>query len=28
VPQYGTVNSAGHAEGGEYLLTPKKEGVY
>jgi hypothetical protein len=24
VPQYGTVVSAGHAEGGEYLLTPKR----
>lgn len=26
VPQYGTVISAGHSEGGEYLLTPKKGG--
>jgi len=27
VPQYGTVISAGHAEGGEYLLTPNRQGT-
>jgi hypothetical protein len=27
VPQYGTVVSAGHAAGGEYLLTPNKKGA-
>lgn len=27
VPQYGTIVSAGHAEGGEYLLTPNRQGA-
>ena len=27
VPQYGTLLSAGHTEGGEYLLTPKTNGA-
>ena len=27
VPQYGTVVSAGHSAGGEYLLTPKTGGA-